>query len=216
MLVLVTLSWPALPILTHFIHSQELTKSSFMFPSISICNTKQYQFPINQLISLSLSQRFPFFLSICEGYFFTPVTNFLFHLFIIFFLVGLPAYVSNHIMILRENIIVGFNEFPSLKSWCTVIHHHQPTLFWRVRWDCTVSVQRNVCTDTGPPICRVPVDSLALDARRCAVGQALFNVLFHCCVFCVKWEDNYSPCFFICYIHVKKQLIWELYVYDSQ
>ena len=35
--------------------------------------------------------------------------------------------------------------------------------------------QRNILK--GCP-CRVPVNSLTLDARRCAVGQALFNVCF--------------------------------------
>ena len=73
---------------------------------------------------------FPFIL---WGYFSTSVTVFLFHLFIIFS-VGFLAYFCNHNPFLREHIFVGFNEFPSLVCWCTVIHHHQPqgpTLFWR-------------------------------------------------------------------------------------
>ena len=71
-----------------------------------------------------------------------------------FFLVGLPAYFSNHSPFLREHIFVGFNEFPSLVCWCTVIHHHLPqgpTLFRIVRWDFTC-VQCYVYTDTGPPV----------------------------------------------------------------
>ena len=45
-------------------------------------------------------------------------------------------------------------------------------------------------------LCRITVSSLTLDARRCAVGQAPFNV---CCfhAFSIKKEDNHSPCFFI-------------------
>ena len=53
-----------------------------------------------------------------------------------FFGVGLPAYLSNHNLFLREHIFVGFNKFPSLVYWCTIIHHHRPqgpTLFRRVR-----------------------------------------------------------------------------------
>ena len=71
-----------------------------------------------------------------------------------FFGVGLPAYLSNHNPFSREHIFVGFNEFPSLVYWCTVIHHHRPqgpTLFRRVRWDFTC-VQCYVCTYTGPPV----------------------------------------------------------------
>ena len=59
--------------------------------------------------------------------------------------VGLPAYCSNHSPLSREHIFVGFNEFPSLVYWCTVIHHHRPTLFRRVRWDlhvCSVVYRR--------------------------------------------------------------------------
>ena len=99
--------------------------------------------------SLSLSA-FPFYL---WGQFFTFVAVFLLHLFIIFG-VGLPAYLSNHNLFSREHIIVGFNEFPSLVYWCTVIHHHRPqgpTPFRRVRWDF-LCVQCNVCTYTGPPV----------------------------------------------------------------
>ena len=40
--------------------------------------------------------------------------------------VGLPAYFSNHNPFLREHIFVGFNEFPSLVCWCTVIPYHWP------------------------------------------------------------------------------------------
>ena len=99
---------------------------------------------------LSLSQRSPLNL---WGQYFTFVAVFLLHLFIIFG-VGLPAYLSNHNPFSREHIFEGFNEFPSLVNWCTVIHHHRPqgpTLFRRVRWDFTC-VQCSVCTDTGPPV----------------------------------------------------------------
>ena len=68
--------------------------------------------------------------------------------------VGLPAYLSNHNLLSREHIFVGFNEFSSLVYWCSVIHHHRPqgpTLFRRVRWDFTC-VQCYVCTYTGPPV----------------------------------------------------------------
>ena len=68
------------------------------------------------------------------------------------FLVDLPAYFRNHSPLLREHIFVGFNKFPSVVCWCTVIHHHWPhglTLLRRVRWDFKC-VQCNMCTDTGP------------------------------------------------------------------
>ena len=73
---------------------------------------------------------------------------FLFHF--ITFVGGLPAYFSNHSAFSRGHIFVGFNEFPSLMCWCTVIHHHRqqgPTLFRRVRWDfmCMCSV---LCAQT--------------------------------------------------------------------
>ena len=68
--------------------------------------------------------------------------------------VGLSSYFSNHSLSSREHIFVGFNKFPSLMCWCTVIHHHWPqgpTLFQRVKWDFTC-VQCNVCTDMQPPV----------------------------------------------------------------
>ena len=67
--------------------------------------------------------------------------------FTIIFLVGLHAYFSNHCPFLREHIFTGYNEFPSLVCWCTVIHHHrpqEPLLFRRERWDFTC-VQSYVC-----------------------------------------------------------------------
>ena len=88
------------------------------------------------------------------GLIFPFVAVFLLHLFVILG-VGLPAYLSNHNLFSREHIIVGFNEFPSLVYGCIVIHHHQPQgsiLFQRVRWDFTVFVQCDVCTDMGPPV----------------------------------------------------------------
>ena len=84
---------------------------------------------------------------------FMSVAVFLLHLFIIFG-VGLSVYLSNHNPFSREHIFVGFNQFPSLVCWGTVIHHHRsqrPTLFRKVRWDFTC-VQCNVYTDTGPPV----------------------------------------------------------------
>ena len=102
------------------------------------------------IYSFSLSA-FPFNL---WGCIFTFVVVFLLHLFFIIFGVGLPAYLSNHNPFSREHIFVGFNKFPSLVYWCTVIHHHWPqgpTLFRRVRWDF-MCVQCDVCTDTGPPV----------------------------------------------------------------
>ena len=54
------------------------------------------------------------------------------------FWLGLPAYFSNHSPFSREHIFVGFNKFPSLVCWRTVIHCHRPqgpTLFQRMRWD---------------------------------------------------------------------------------
>ena len=90
---------------------------------------------------------------VCVCVFLTFVAMFLLNLFIILG-VGLPAFLSNHNPFSREHIFVGFNEFPSLVYWCTVIHHHRPqgpTLFRGVRWDFTC-VQCDVCTDTGPPV----------------------------------------------------------------
>ena len=54
--------------------------------------------------------------------------------FLSFFLVGLLTYFSNHSPFFRDHNFVGFNKFPSLMCWCTVIHHHRPqkpTLFQR-------------------------------------------------------------------------------------
>ena len=56
----------------------------------------------------------------------------------------------------KKTLFGGFNEFPFLVCWCTVIHHHRsqgPTLFRRVRWEFTC-VQCDLCTDTGPPVLR--------------------------------------------------------------
>ena len=115
-------------------------------------NMAHWWFQANILgITLSLSQRSPFNL---WGQYFTSVAVFLLHLFYHFFGVGLPAYLSNHNPFSREHIFVGFNEFPSLVYWCTVIHRHRPqgpTHFRRVRWDFTC-VQCYVCTYTGPPV----------------------------------------------------------------
>ena len=100
--------------------------------------------------SLSLSQRSSF---IC-GVNFLRLWSFFYSIFFIILRVGLPAYLSNHNPFLREHIFVGFNEFPSLVYWCTIILHHRPqgpTLFRRVRWEFTC-VQCDVCTDTGPPV----------------------------------------------------------------
>ena len=101
-------------------------------------------------ISLSLSA-FPFQF---VGSIFLRLWPFFYSIFLSFFGVCLPAYLSNHNPFSREHIFVGFNEFPSLVYWCTVIHHHRPqgpTLFRRVRWDFTC-VQCNVFTDTRPPV----------------------------------------------------------------
>ena len=54
-----------------------------------------------------------------------------------------PHTLATTICFSREHIFVGF---PSLKYWCTVIHHHRPqgpALFRRVRWDfmCVQCVQ---------------------------------------------------------------------------
>ena len=45
---------------------------------------------------------------------------------------------------LREHIFMGFNDFPSFVCWCTVIHHHRPTLFQRGR-GCVYNLLVCVC-----------------------------------------------------------------------
>ena len=102
-----------------FVHMRQL--------NLSVDKMENKKHSKNADTSLSLSA-FPFNL---WGLFFTFVVVFLLHLFIIFG-VGLAAYLSNHNLLSREHIFVGFNEFPSLVYWCTVIHHHRPqrpTLF---------------------------------------------------------------------------------------
>ena len=81
---------------------------------------------------LSIQIYFSAFPFILLGYFLRlwPLYSIFFH----HFLVGLPAYFSNHSPFFREHNFVGFNKFPSLMCWCTVIHHHRPqkpTLFQR-------------------------------------------------------------------------------------
>ena len=114
---------------------KQIFKRSYINSRISAYLRTRFNAYIKQIqISLFLSLRYPL---ICKVNYVCGRFSALFYQ-NSFFGVGLPAYFSSHSLFLREHIFVGLNEFPSLKSWCTIIHHHQPqgpTLFLRVRWD---------------------------------------------------------------------------------
>ena len=119
----------------------------------------RYQFACSCGLSLSLSLSLSAFPLICgvvfyvSGYFSTPsFYN---------FLSTSPHTLQKPQSIFEGAHLLGFNEFPSLECWGSVIHHHRsqwPTLFRRVRWDFTCvpyprGLQQNECREWELNLC---------------------------------------------------------------
>ena len=98
-------------------------------------------------------------LSLCSPYIFVGLFLrqwlFFYSIFLSFLEQVSPNTSATTVHLQGSTYFVGFNKFPPLMCWCTVIHCYQsqePTLCQRVRWGFYVYAceKNNECKDTGP------------------------------------------------------------------
>ena len=102
------------------------------------------------MLIFSLSQLAPLFCR--QGYyffFFFFVCGCFSTLIFLYFLVGFLAYFNNQNLLSIEHICEGFNKFPSVLCWCTVIQYHwQQNLLFFKEWVGISCVCSAMCAPT--------------------------------------------------------------------